>query len=336
MKTCLPRRAKPSKILFFTLQVALLFAAVGAVNAVQAAKPPVLLTEASPSTRAVAFESVSMKPEPFFPTSTVQFASDNRTRIVIFARDLELYAGEGANAFSADAEDGAGKRYALRVEYVGQVPGFEGITMMIVRLADDLGAVGDVLIRVNLHGMASNRVRVAMGSIGGGPAVDPLTEYPSPAPTTPPPPDPIATPDPYTGPATDADTVRFLEQATWGVPSQAEINRVKAMGFRAYLGEQFALTPTNSAKGSNYPDIPFNVVDDQGTACPTSTGDPNYSQAVCNRDNFSLYPVQRTFFSNALYGQDQLRQRVAFALHQILVVSGNNPLNRSSWMTIYL
>src|SRR5688500_1476173 len=99
--------------------------------------------------------------------------------------------------------------------------------------------------------MASNRVRVAMGPGGGGPAVDPSTDYSSPAPATPPPPDPSATPDPFTGPATDADTVRFLEQATWGVPSQAEVNRVKAMGFRAYLDEQFPLTPTNAAQGSN-------------------------------------------------------------------------------------
>ena len=338
MKTSLARRGRPlSTSIFLFLQVALLVIVAGAVDAIQAAsKPPILITQASPSTRAVAFESVTMKPEPFSPTSTVQFANDNRTRIVIFARDLELYAGEGANAFSADAEDGAGKKYLLRVEYVGPVPGFEGITMLIVRLSDDLGNVGDILVRVNLHGMASNRVRVAMGTIGGGPAVDPLTEYSSPAPTTPPPPDPIATPDPFTGPATDADTVRFLEQATWGPPSQAEINRVKAMGFKAYLDEQFSLAPINPAKGSNYPDLPFNVVDDQGTACPTSTGDPNYNQAVCNRDNFSLYPIQRTFFSNALYGPDQLRQRVAFALHQILVVSGSPPLNRASWMTIYL
>ena len=44
----------------------------------------------------------------------------------------------------------------------------------------------------------------------------------------------------------------------------------------------------------------------------------------------------RTFFSNALYGPDQLRQRVAFALHQILVVSAASEVNRPSWMTIYL
>ena len=332
MKTSFPRRVRPvSAVILFTLQVALL--AVVSSTAVHAAsKPPILITEAAPSTRAVAFESVTMKPEPFSPTATVQFSTDNRTRIVIFARDLELYAGEGANAFSADAEDGTGKKYLLRVEYVGRVPGFEGITMMIVRLSDDLGNVGDVLIRVNLHGMASNRVRVAIGSVGGGPAVDPATEYSSPAPTTPPPPDPIATPDPFTGPATDADTARFLEQATWGPPSQAEINRVKAMGFKAYLDEQFALPPSNPTKGSNYPDLPF-PPDDQATACPA--GDATV-QAICNRDNFSFYPIQRTFYSNAFYNQDQLRQRVAFALHQILVVSGAGEINRGSWMTMYL
>ena len=49
-----------------------------------------------------------------------------------------------------------------------------------------------------------------------------------------------------------------------------------------------------------------------------------------------MYPLQRTFFSNALYGNDQLRQRVAFALHQILVVSANSEVNRPSWMTVYL
>ncbi|HET6889793.1 MAG TPA: DUF1800 family protein, partial [Pyrinomonadaceae bacterium] len=70
--------------------------------------------------------------------------------------------------------------------------------------------------------------------------------------------------------------------------------------------------------------------DDPALGCPTG------SPPECVRDNYSIYPVQRTFFSSALNGQDQLRQRVAFALHQILVVSGLSPLNRASWMTPYL
>ena len=48
-----------------------------------------------------------------------------------------------------------------------------------------------------------------------------------------------------------------------------------------------------------------------------------------------MYPLQNRFFVNALYGEDQLRQRVAFALHQIIVVSGVD-ITQPSWMTPYL
>jgi uncharacterized protein (DUF1800 family) len=109
------------------------------------------------------------------------------------------------------------------------------------------------------------------------------------------------------------------------------------MGFKAYLDEQFSLAPANVAKGSNYPDLIF-PLDDSSQECPVTPTipDPNYNQAVCLRDKFSVYPLHRTFFSTALYGNDQLRQRVAFALHQILVVSANSEVNRPSWMTPYL
>ena len=107
------------------------------------------------------------------------------------------------------------------------------------------------------------------------------------------------------------------------------------MGFMAYLNEQFNLAPTNPAKSSNYPDLLF-PLDDGNQQCPTTSVDPNYNQGVCIRDHFTVYPLHRTFFSSALYGNDQLRQRVAFALHQILVVSASSEVNRPSWMTPYL
>ncbi len=204
----------------------------------------------------MALESVTFRSEPFALTQDIPFGSDPRTRIAVFATDVELLSGEGLNAFTADVQDAAGKRYPLKVEYKGQVPGFPGITMFVIRLADDLTVIGDVLLGIHLHGMSSNRVRVAIGQVGGGPPDD-VGAVPTPAPVTPPPADAPLTPDPYTGSATDADTVRFLEQATWG-PTPAEIARVKAMGFRAYLNEQFScrrsLIP---AKGSNYPDLTF-------------------------------------------------------------------------------
>lgn len=309
----------------------------GVVSTVHAAnaKAPTLLSQDT-STRAIALESATFKGEPFPITASVPFGTDTRTRICLFVMNLELLPGEGVNALTSDAQDAAGKRYPLRVEYFGKVPGFTGITMVVVRLSDDMGDVGDVLLSLNVHGMTSNQVRAGIGHIGGGlPTDQQLGISPTPAPDNPPPDDAPLVPDSFTGPATDADAVRFLEQATWG-PSATDLAHIKQVGFMTYLNEQFAAPVTNAVKGSNYPDLIF-PVDDQGTACPSSVpGDPNYNQTVCSRDNFSMYPLQRTFFSNALYGPDQLRQRVAFALHQILVVSGASEVNRPSWMTVYL
>jgi len=84
-------------------------------------------------------------------------------------------------------------------------------------------------------------------------------------------------------------TVRFLEQSTFG-PTPALVTQVQQIGFPEFLSSQFALT------GSTYPD-------------PASTVT-------------SLLPTQQIFYTNALTNQDQLRQRVAFALSQIWVTSG--------------
>jgi len=113
-----------------------------------------------------------------------------------------------------------------------------------------------------------------------------------------------------------ADTVRFLEQATFG-PSQSLIAHVQQVGIEAYLDEQLRAPMTD------YPDLEF-WPQTRPTSC---TGD-------CQRDNYTYYQLQRHFFTNALHGQDQLRQRVAFALGQILVTSQVDvPL--PSWMRGY-
>ena len=336
MTNSLPRFTPKSclRLISASAQVVLLIGVCGLVATLHAAtsRPPVLLSQAA-STRAIAFESPTMKAEPFPLTATVPFSSDTRTRIAIFAMNLDLMGAygtsssvEAVSAFTADAQDASGKVYSLRVEHVGQVPGFPGITMIIVRLADDMGDVGDVLVGLNLHGLSSNRVRVAIGHMGGGPPDDPGAVA-TPAPATPPPADVPLVPETYTGPASEADTVRFLEQASWG-PTASEVARVRAMGFRAYLDEQFNLPPTNVAKGSNFPDLPF-PSDVSNTTCPTG------SPQECVRDNYTMYPLHKTFYTNALYGQDQLRQRVAFALHQILVVSGRD-ITTPSRLTVYL
>lgn len=132
---------------------------------------PVLLSDPG-STRAVALESVTHAPEPFAPESTIAWGADRRTRVTLFAMNLALRPGENASAVAAFAEDASGRRYTLKTERVGEASGAPGLSELSVRLSDDLGDVGDVLVWISYGGLASNRVRVGIGHVGGGPADD--------------------------------------------------------------------------------------------------------------------------------------------------------------------
>src|SRR4029434_10208881 len=70
--------------------------------------------------------------------------------------------------------------YPLTVEYVGSVPSLSGVTSVVVRLHDAMGDVGDVLVGISLRGMASNRVRIGIGHVGGGPPDDVPVVQPTP------------------------------------------------------------------------------------------------------------------------------------------------------------
>jgi uncharacterized protein (DUF1800 family) len=95
-------------------------------------------------------------------------------------------------------------------------------------------------------------------------------------------------------PLTDRAAARFLDQATWG-PTPASVASLQQTGITAWLADQF------STAVSDLPDQPQ----------LTSTGSRN----------FDMQPVQSAFFQNTLSGNDQLRQRVAFALSEMWVVS---------------
>lgn len=316
---------------------------VGGAVAPASAAPslsPTLISVSAGSTRAVALESVSMRAEPFSLSSEGNFSpNDPRTRITLFVVNLDLLAGETENSLTADAEDAAHVLYPLRVEYVGQVPNFQGVYMVVMRLNDSMTAnLGDVLIRLNLHGMGSNRVRVAIGQTGGGPGDDPGAVG-TPAPQTPPSPATpltlaqfqaqVGLPAAAAGP----DGVRFLEQATWG-PTDADLAHLRSVGMQTYLSEQFSAPPqfvdgsANPSLSSNYPAMPL---------YPVNAPTPPVCDTNCVRDNYTLYQLHKQFVTNALTQPDQLRQRVAFALHKFIVVAGrdmNN--NEASWYAPYL
>lgn len=81
---------------------------------------------------------------------------------------------------------------------------------------------------------------------------------------------------------------RFLEQAAFG-PTTAEIAKVQQMGFSAWIDDQFSKPET----------------------------------AITLPSGQSLGPVQDEYLWRMVHAPDQLRQKVAYALSQIIVISAN-------------
>ena len=116
---------------------------------------PTLVTE-SDSNRAIALHSVLFMPGPFSPTTTQNFGPDHRTRVMLFAENLDLLQGEDFSVVTVQAVDAQNTPYLLSVEYVGKVPGFNWLSSVIVRLPDTQSFSGDLSIGVSLHGANSN------------------------------------------------------------------------------------------------------------------------------------------------------------------------------------
>ncbi len=102
--------------------------------------------------------------------------------------------------------------------------------------------------------------------------------------------------------ATLTQAARLLDQTTFG-PSLAAISQVQQIGMTGYLNQQFAL-PATLMPAIPLPPVPL---------CPDAT----------------YRCVQSYFWQNALTANDQLRQRVAFALGELFVVSTDEVNARS-------
>lgn len=111
------------------------------------------------------------------------------------------------------------------------------------------------------------------------------------------------------------DAQRLLEQATFG-PTTADVAHVQSLGISAWIDEQQGLS-TSGYTGYAY------VAHTAPDNCKYDSTAPTSTASLCNRDNYTPFQLQRTFFIDALSGQDQLRQRVAWALSQIFVVSSS-------------
>lgn len=125
----------------------------------QAAPNPALLSVES-STDAIALNSVTFVRDPFSLRTIPNFSSDQRTRISLFALNVELLPHENISVVTAQAEDSQHRVFSLPVEFVGKVPNFDWLTQINLRLPDELSTGGDVLVKITVRGLASNEAKI--------------------------------------------------------------------------------------------------------------------------------------------------------------------------------
>ena len=106
---------------------------------------------------------------------------------------------------------------------------------------------------------------------------------------------PVVTPPPVAA-ITRAEAARFLRQASFG-PTESEIDRVIRSGYAQWIDEQIAIAPTPQVSG-----------------LAASAATPTQANRL------------EVWFRSAVTGPDQLRQRMVYALSQILVISERSAL----------
>jgi uncharacterized protein (DUF1800 family) len=118
-------------------------------------------------------------------------------------------------------------------------------------------------------------------------------------------------------PATREQAARFLTQATFG-PTDADIDRLMAVGYGPWIDEQLAKPAQSHRANVEAAEAAIKAANPTGRAYQAE--------------------VLQSFWKQALTGEDQLRQRMAYALSQIFVISmqhgslADNPRAMGAWL----
>ena len=128
---------------------------------------PRLLTEEE-TQRAIALESPTLLRDSFPVIATHNLSQDRRTRVILFATDLELRQGDSISAITAQAEDAQQRIYPMVVEYVGGVPNFDRLTQVVVKMPEEIEGAGDIWVSISVRDVVSNKVRVSIKPSGSG------------------------------------------------------------------------------------------------------------------------------------------------------------------------
>ncbi|MBK7393806.1 MAG: DUF1800 family protein [Chloracidobacterium sp.] len=267
---------------------------------------PVLLSDINTKRAVAQTGRISRK---FDPSKIVAQAYQPDARITLYVGDLALMAGEGANALRVYAEDKRGYMYRFPVLDLQRVDGAANVHAMTVLLKDEVGyyepptADGDLVIYVTWRGLASNKALLGFGKMGGE-----VKAIQSPA-----------TASELVSGRRAGDRQRFMEQAGFGpTPSLAEIPAGTPL--RRWIAAQFA---------TSYPTFPYpdsNLTYPLRPSTPPTDCDGNATVVditpTCFLDTYTMYPLQSWNSKEMLYGGNQLKHKVSWALSQIWVTSG--------------
>lgn len=256
-------------------------------------------------------------------------AFEPNSRVTLFLTNVALLKGERFNAFRIYAVNSQGRSYRFPVVSLELLPAARNVYALTMEMRDEIGyfqapeADGDLAIYVTWRGLASNSVQIGFGRIGGG-----VGELPGAKPT------PLGTtavsatsaklgrtanaPE-FVGYRWSGDRARFLEQTTFGTTPTLDM-RVRRVGLRTWLTEQIEMPYPSAA--NPYPNDPLKTTNINSDPTCDNVNQADNIPLTCYRDTYSMYQPQSWFFREAFYGDPQLRHRVTWALHQILVTSG--------------
>ena len=262
---------------------------------------PVLLSK-NAGTRLLTAEDRRRSPKSRARGESV-FHPGRNSFVTVYVTGIEPSSDELRGSVRAFLRQKSGRTFELSAGELRQVE--KGVFAMRVGLFDPEGLHGqptpdgDSLIYVSWRGNISNYLRIALGW-SDNEIIIPVTQATAEHGTT----------TDLVGYRWSADRARFQQQAAFG-PSPMLDMRIRRIGIRSWIAEQFDFP---------YPSIPLPDSPLMPTNVP-STCSPN-TDHVCYRDRYTMTPLQQWFFKEALYGDAQLRHRVAWALSQIWVTSG--------------
>ena len=225
-------------------------------------------------------------------TATLRLAADGKSATISYSYSnltgpitgMHVHAADGTILFDIDAATPQPDGSLIWV--FGQVGNFSATDIL------NMIKAGQTYVNIHTALYPSGEIRGFFG-LSTGAQTAPV---PSPPPALP------------AGTPTAAAAGRFLSQATFGA-TDGLIAQVQSQGYDAFLNAQFA-APMSSHLA---------FVDAAVAALPSPSASPS---ATPNQPTLTM--TNDAWWTNAIAGQDQLRQRVAFALSETLVVSINS------------